>query len=130
MAIPFIWDQKKFSGGRVKVTLVSVCVHFWTFRHTEHSHKTQNGHLFDTQTHGHRAWQFFKNSKTFQQINISIGQLSYLIPCLYTTQHLEQAGQNKSSKLWSKTGNGEIDEMLNVDIESSLVTLNVLMLSV
>ena len=62
MAIPFIWDQKKFSGGWVggggggggggwKVTLVSVCVHFLK--------------LLDTQTHrhrnGHRAWQ--KSSK-------------------------------------------------------------------
>ena len=51
--LPFIWDQKNFSGGGWKVTLVSVCVHFLTFRHTDTRHKMDtfltHRHKMDTE---------------------------------------------------------------------------------
>ena len=34
LTLPFIWQQKMFAGGW-KVTLVSVWIHFLTYRHTD-----------------------------------------------------------------------------------------------
>ena len=55
--------------GGWKVTLVSVCVHFFELFDTQTQNgllfdtQTHNGHLFDTQTqNGHRAWQLFTGS--------------------------------------------------------------------